>query len=78
MTFSPMLLMEILFSVLILGFAISQVISLSPKRIAAEEAKKQAELEKASLEQTTSKETTSKKTPSKKTSSKKTSGHPEG
>ncbi|MCE2891687.1 MAG: hypothetical protein ACK5XZ_10335 [Hyphomonadaceae bacterium] len=49
MTFSPMFLMEILFGVSILGFALWQVISLSPKRIAAEEAKKQAEQEKASL-----------------------------
>ncbi|WP_085338180.1 hypothetical protein [Aquidulcibacter paucihalophilus] len=37
----------LLFSGVFLVFAIWQVISLSPKRIAAEEAKKQAEAEKA-------------------------------
>ncbi|AMS30392.1 MAG TPA: hypothetical protein DIU09_11670 [Hyphomonadaceae bacterium] len=63
MTFSPMFLMEILFGVAILGFALWQVISLSPKRIAAEEAKKQAEQEKASL---------------KNAKLEKASGHPEG
>ena len=45
MTFNPLIL-EVFFGVAILGFAIWQVISLSPKRIAAEEAKKQAEAEK--------------------------------
>jgi hypothetical protein len=50
MTFHPMLLMEILFGCAILGYAIWQVVSLSPKRIAAEEAKQQAEREKAGLE----------------------------
>jgi hypothetical protein len=48
--------LEVFFGVAILGFAIWQVISLSPKRIAAEEAKKQAEAEKAALENRTSKE----------------------
>jgi hypothetical protein len=62
MTFNPLLL-EVFFGVAILGFAIWQVISLSPKRIAAEEAKKQAEAEKAALEKSTSNES---------------SGHPEG
>ncbi len=41
----------LLFSGVFLVFAIWQVISLSPKRIAAEEAKKQAEREKAALEE---------------------------
>jgi hypothetical protein len=50
MTFHPMLLMEILFGSAILGYAIWQMVSLSPKRIAAEEAKQQAEREKAGLE----------------------------
>lgn len=68
MTFSPMFLMEILFGVSILGFALWQVISLSPKRIAAEEAKKQAEQEKASL----------KNAKLEKASLKNASGHPEG
>jgi hypothetical protein len=45
-----MLLMEILFGSAILGYAIWQMVSLSPKRIAAEEAKQQAEREKAGLE----------------------------
>jgi hypothetical protein len=49
MTFNPLIL-EVFFGVAILGFAIWQIISLSPKRIAAEEAKKQAEAEKAALE----------------------------
>jgi hypothetical protein len=62
MTFNPLIL-EVFFGVAILGFAIWQVISLSPKRIAAEEAKKQAEAEKAALEKSTLKES---------------SGHPEG
>jgi hypothetical protein len=62
MTFNPLIL-EVFFGVAILGFAIWQIISLSPKRIAAEEAKKQAEAEKAALEKSTSKES---------------SGHPEG
>jgi len=68
MTFSPMFLMEILFGVAILGFALWQVISLSPKRIAAEEAKKQAEQEKATLEKATLEKATLEKA----------SGHPEG
>ena len=55
MTFNPLIL-EVFFGVAILGFAIWQVISLSPKRIAAEEAKKQAEAEKAALEKSTSTE----------------------
>lgn len=49
MTFNPLLL-EVFFGIAILGFAIWQIISLSPKRIAAEEAKKQAEAEKSALE----------------------------
>jgi hypothetical protein len=55
MTFNPLLL-EVFFGIAILGFALWQVISLSPKRIAAEEAKKQAEQEKAALEKSTLKE----------------------
>jgi hypothetical protein len=62
MTFNPLIL-EVFFGFAILGFAIWQIISLSPKRIAAEEAKKQAEAEKAALEKSTSNES---------------SGHPEG
>lgn len=53
----------LLFSGVFVVFAIWQVISLSPKRIAAEEAKKQAEQEKAALE---------------KAALEKASGHPEG
>jgi len=62
MTFNPLIL-EVFFGVAILGFAIWQIISLSPKRIAAEEAKKQAEAEKAAVEKSTANES---------------SGHPEG